>query len=379
MRPPARNRDRVGLRALLLAISALSVSLPAPFVRCQPVPRTSLVGQVVDASTGQPVPYVNVYVAGSTLGSATDEKGNFVIQGIPVGVHEVVASHIAFSAYASRIRFREGEDRTLKISLEPRAVELGEVEVISEDPTEWRKDLATFKRLFLGSTRNASFCTIRNPEVLDFPGDGSDNFSAVCRGPLIFENKALGYAIEYVFDTFSFDGTYIRVSAKPRFAELEPASEQEKKFWDRNRLRAYKGSQRHFLVSLVRGRLLEVGFRVLEVEALGTMPRLEEHSIVDWESIVSPGTRTYEATVHFHNFLEVEYVHEDVETGYDLLRRGQSDRQTSWIKLNGAWITVSAEGDIREPFPLTVFGYWAWERAADALPTDYVPPADEEN
>lgn len=377
MHTPAQYRGCHGLRALLCAVGALFAVLPPPFVQCQSVPRTSLAGQVVDASTGQPVPYVNVYVAGSTLGSATDEKGNFVIQGIPVGVHEVVASHIGFSAYASRIRFREGEDRTIKISLEPRAVELGEVEVISEDPTEWRKRLATFKRLFLGSTRNASFCTIRNPEVLDFPEDESGRFTAVCRAPLILENKALGYAVEYVFETFSFDGTYIKVSAKPRFAELEPSSGQEKDFWTRNRLRAYKGCQRHFLVSLVGGRVLEEGFRIAEVEALGTMPRLEVHSIVDWENIVSPGTQSYEATVRFEDFLEVEYVYEDIETGYDLLRRGQSERQTSWIKLTGAGITVSAEGDIREPFPLTVLGYWAWERAADALPSNYTPPVTE--
>jgi len=377
MCPPARRRRRRSLRVFLCAVGALSGLLFAPFAWGQSVPRTSLVGQVVDGSTGQPVPYVNVYIAGSTLGSATDERGHFAIHGIPVGVHEVVASHIAFSAYASRIRLREGEDRTIKISLEPRAVELGEVEVISEDPTEWRKSLATFRRLFLGSTRNASLCTIQNPEVLDFPKGESGDFMAVSRAPLNLENKALGYAVEYVLDSFSFDGTYIRISAKPRYAPLEPSSEQERGFWERNRLRAYKGSQRHFLVSLVQGRLLEEGFRVVEIEALGKMPRLEVRTIVDWERIVSPATSSYEATVHFDNFLEVEYVYEDIETGYDLLRRGQSERQTSWIKLTGAGITVSVEGDIREPFPLTVLGYWAWERAADSLPSDYIPPAEE--
>jgi hypothetical protein len=39
---------------------------------------------------------------------------------------------------------------------------------------------------------------------------------------------------------------------------------------------------------------------------------------------------------------------------------------------------VSSEGEIREPFPLTVFGYWAWERVADALPSDYIPPPLEQ-
>ncbi len=361
-----------------LRSSALAAILPlllflAPWgaTVAQTVPRTTLEGTIVDESTGRPVPYVNVYIAGSTLGSATDEKGRFEIHQVPVGVHEVVASHIAYAPFTSRIRFTEGRTRSIKIALKPRAVELDEVEVTSEDPTEWRKNLSRFKSLFLGITRNATLCTIENPEVLDFHTDESGNFRATARAPLHIENRALGYAIDYVVESFSFDGTYIRVSAKPRFSALEPRSDQESEFWTSSRQRAYRGSLRHFLVALIQRRVLQEGFRVSTVEALGKLPRLEAHSAIDWEGIIVGGTVAYETVVRFDNFLEVEYIREDIESNYSLLRRGQSERQTSWIQMNGASITVSADGNIREPFPLTVYGYWAWERVADMLPSDY--------
>ena len=358
---------------MLVTLFVLIALFPGGSVRCQSVPRTSLIGTVLDESTGWVVPYVNVYIAGSTLGSATDERGRFEIRSVPVGVHEVVASHIAYSPFASRIRFLGGRDRIIKISLKPRAVELGEVEVTSADPTEWRKNLATFKHLFLGSTRNASLCTIENPEVLDFGTDETGNFKVTSRTPLALKNRALGYSIEYAVERFTFDGTYLRVSAQPRFVELEPNSNKEKEFWERNRLRSYQGSLRHFLVALIHRRILQEGFRVSSVDALGQTPRLEARSSTDWESLIAGQDVSYETIVRFNDFLEVEYRFEDVESNYNLLRRGQSERQTSWIKMNGAMITVNAEGDIREPFPLTVFGYWAWERVADTLPFDYVP------
>lgn len=362
----------LGLALLSVAILVLA---PCGTVHCQVVPRTSLVGTVVDETTGKPVPYVNVYIAGSTLGSATDERGRFNIRSIPVGVHEVVGSHIGYAPYSSRVTFVEGRERTIRIVLKPRAVELDEVEVTSEDPTEWRKNLTIFKDLFLGSTRNATLCTLENPEVLDFRTDESGTFLATARSSLMLENRALGYMIEYAVEFFSYDGDYLRVSAKPRFVQLKPGSELEKEAWERNRIRAYRGSLRHFLVALIHRRVLQEGFRVRAVEALGKTPRLEARSSIDWESLIVGSDVSYETTIRFDEFLEVEYWGEDIETGYSLLRRGQSERQTSWIKMNGALITVSAEGNIREPFPLTVFGYWAWERVADTLPSDYLPPA----
>lgn len=51
----------------------------------QIVPRTSISGSVVDASTKQPLPSVNVFLAGTTLGTGSDVEGRFEIKNVPLG------------------------------------------------------------------------------------------------------------------------------------------------------------------------------------------------------------------------------------------------------------------------------------------------------
>ncbi|RKY52963.1 MAG: hypothetical protein DRP92_04535, partial [Candidatus Neomarinimicrobiota bacterium] len=42
-------------------------------------------GRVVDAQTGEPLPWVNVMLEGTSLGAATDANGVYVILNVPPG------------------------------------------------------------------------------------------------------------------------------------------------------------------------------------------------------------------------------------------------------------------------------------------------------
>jgi hypothetical protein len=53
-----------------------------------------LAGRVVDAENGNPIPGVNVYLQGTTLGGATDLDGNYYIINIPPGTYTLTASMI---------------------------------------------------------------------------------------------------------------------------------------------------------------------------------------------------------------------------------------------------------------------------------------------
>ena len=55
-----------------------------------------IMGQVNDAETGDPVPFANVLVEGTTLGAASDIEGNYVILNIPPGRYNVTASYIGY-------------------------------------------------------------------------------------------------------------------------------------------------------------------------------------------------------------------------------------------------------------------------------------------
>ncbi len=53
-------------------------------------------GTVKDKATGEPMPYANVYIKGTSLGAATDLNGYFTILNVPPGVYTVTASVVGY-------------------------------------------------------------------------------------------------------------------------------------------------------------------------------------------------------------------------------------------------------------------------------------------
>ena len=46
-------------------------------------------GNVIDASTGEGLPFANVFINGTGMGAATDIDGHFTILNVPPGVYSV--------------------------------------------------------------------------------------------------------------------------------------------------------------------------------------------------------------------------------------------------------------------------------------------------
>lgn len=55
-----------------------------------------LTGKIIDKSTGEPLPFVNVLIEGTMLGAATDLNGNYVILNIPPGKYKVKARYVGY-------------------------------------------------------------------------------------------------------------------------------------------------------------------------------------------------------------------------------------------------------------------------------------------
>ena len=56
-----------------------------------------IAGIITDASTGDPLPAVNVVIEGTTLGGATDNEGHFFIINIPPGTYSLQASMVGYT------------------------------------------------------------------------------------------------------------------------------------------------------------------------------------------------------------------------------------------------------------------------------------------
>lgn len=133
-------------------------------------------GVVRNAQTGKPVELTNVYLSGTTLGSSTDNQGNFSIEKIPYGTYELVASHVSYQLYINRVPVRMGEKLYYEINLHPKIFKGTEIEIKGDDPEKWRRLFKKFKKIFIGTSKNSADCRIVNPEVID-----SLNFTSIIK------------------------------------------------------------------------------------------------------------------------------------------------------------------------------------------------------
>ncbi|MGI9176001.1 MAG: carboxypeptidase-like regulatory domain-containing protein, partial [Rhodothermales bacterium] len=93
-----------------------------------------LSGQVLDASSGEPLPGAAVVIEGTQLGAATDVDGNYFIIGVPVGEYDIRATFVGFSPQTvAGVEINAGYTREINLELSP-GIELEGVVVEYERP-----------------------------------------------------------------------------------------------------------------------------------------------------------------------------------------------------------------------------------------------------
>lgn len=94
-----------------------------------------LAGRVTDAA-GEPLPFVNVVIMGTTLGAATDIDGYYSIINVPPGNYEIKASAIGYNSVTYQdVKVSIDLTTTIDFQLAEASVELGEdVVVIATKP-----------------------------------------------------------------------------------------------------------------------------------------------------------------------------------------------------------------------------------------------------
>ncbi|MGB2868103.1 MAG: TonB-dependent receptor [Bacteroidota bacterium] len=94
-----------------------------------------IAGRVIDASTKQPLPSVNIQIVGTTYGAATDLDGNYFIINVPVGTYSLRASIIGYASRSvSNVRVMLDVTTTVDFALEATGVEVGEVVIVATRP-----------------------------------------------------------------------------------------------------------------------------------------------------------------------------------------------------------------------------------------------------
>lgn len=216
-------------------------------------------GIVLESKTDNVIPYANVYVNGSNIGTTTDIDGYFQLSMEQLNNRPIVISAIG---YVSHILSNYPPDENIQIYLEPSLTMLDEI-VIKPDHFPREKKVKMFKKLFLGTTTNASKCFIKNINDIQLVYDG-DTLRAYSENPIRIHNTALNYKITYYLSTFenSSDRLFYQGNYFFRHQDsLLSSSEQEK--INRKRERAYLGSEMHFFRALWANELEKERFQII--------------------------------------------------------------------------------------------------------------------
>ena len=360
-----------------LFLSLITLAALPTLAAAQPDASAVFTGTVTDAETGAPLPAAHVFLAATMNGTTTDAEGRFRLTRIPHGAHRLFVSMLGFEPAHVDTLVTEDRTYTFEIRLTPAVIEMDAITVEAKADEKWRKRLEKFTRLFIGESPNAAETKILNPEVLDFEARWWGKLTARAAEPLVIENRALGYRIRYFLKEFSAAGGTIRYDGEPLFEPLEPESPEEEARWEENRRRAYLGSFRHFMRAALADSLDEAGFLAYRIPTRENPVRSRVKLPLRVSSILKDGPTPEERTLRFYGFIEVLYLLEEEEEAFlrwmGVYYRRAPENQRSWLRLTDGPTSVDHDGEIVDPYGLTVYGYFAFERVADELPKEYRP------
>jgi hypothetical protein len=118
-------------------------------------------GNIYDNANGQPIPFVNVILRGTTLGATTDNNGFFQIINAPTGEQTLVVTYIGYDSMAVNVSLTEGGIVYKSITIAEAAKSLDAVVVSG------RKDKAK-------NTPQVSQITLTPKQIKALPSTGGD-------------------------------------------------------------------------------------------------------------------------------------------------------------------------------------------------------------
>jgi hypothetical protein len=379
-------------------------------------------GIVLDPN-GDPLQGASVYANGTTVGTATDAEGTFSFF-IEHGYHNLVATYVGYETGRYNLNTLELPDKIV-FKLVERYDLLDEI-VLDSDRKKYRgkRDyfLKKFRKFFLGETPLARKTRIKNEHVIRFEYDSKTKFlEAFASEPLIIENKGLGYRITYELVHFEVeDKVGYTLLGYSKFDLLE-GNERKQERWKKERKRAYFGSLRHFLQSIIKKDSTS-GFMVNQVKLTPNLERPSDRELLQAMELREKYLRIYpheifrtisikrdidsllvvlvkgnlpkyhetliKRDLDFKDFTEIEEGEVYLQSPHPLevtyLNENQVITNNGIIVYDGKYqksnltfldeqILLHPKGLFHNPMDVKIEGNWAYKRVGDLLPLDYKP------
>jgi len=315
----------------------------------------TLTGIVIDKVTQEPIETVSVYFDNTTVGTTTNEKGEFSISYTDAIQTTLVISYLGYEKVLIP-DFRKNNN--LLVELIEANNELDEILLEYDDGLTRKQKLRLFRKEFLGNSKFGKSCKILNEDDLILHYDKQDKtLYASAKQPLKIENKALQYEINFDIKDFKVQFRYVDAEADEFVLDgvlftgtsfYKNLKNSDKRKTKKNRERVYKGGIQHFMRALYNENLREEGYWVFYKGF-----RVEEWDYFNIEVVEESNFKK----VTLKNKVSIVF-NNDLKT--------QSD-----LELNIEEFFVDAFGHFLPVIGVQFSGYMGNQRVGDTLPLDY--------
>lgn len=336
-------------------------------------------GTVIDKDTRAPLQGASVFAQNTTFGKASDSSGNFSIW-LPQGGYSLVTTYTGYETETIRINHSISQNDSLVIELTPQVKSLEEVTVaISNEVKDgWEKYGTFFINNFIGQSKFARQCVIRNPGILHFYFSKKRNrLKVLADEPLIVDNFALGYNLKFAIDSFTneYNTRTNLFIGYPLFEEMTGTPEQHQT-WTENRAATYKGSLLQFMRSLYSQRLNEDGFELQFIVKnndedypipLGNLYGALNYKRDDSTGVVEFYPNQGEVAL-IYNKIKPEKIYLDMDTTVK-----KNFQLSTLIFPKNESFFIEQNGYFYDQEDLIINGYLGFKKIGDMLPYNYEP------
>jgi len=333
-------------------------------------------GKVLSEVNGSPMGAASVFAQNTTLGTVTDENGNFKFS-LPQGGYDLVITYTGYRTESRRITTADANENII-INLKEKEKELETVAIVSTNEVMdgLEKYGTFFNEEFIGKSANSVSTSIQNREVLHFFFSKKKNrLKITATEPLLIKNEALGYNIKYTIDSFTHEyntGTSI-YTGFPLYEEMQGDSAQ-KLIWEINRKTAYNGSLLHFMRSVYSKSFIEQQFQLqFIIQQTGADKAIRVNDVYAALNYTKDdSTQTVEILPNQKD-VGILFMGDKPSTAY-LNERPSEPKDFKFSLLSfrpNESIIIEQNGYFYDQNDISISGYWAWDKVAEQLPYDY--------
>lgn len=125
--------QKIFLTVILIYVTGIT-SLMANPTDQRPVTDANIFGHVIDAKTGEHLPFVNLLIKGTRIGTFTDASGHYLLTNLPEGRHVLQVQSIGYAPAEVAIEAIAKTTREVDIKLSPTSINISEI-VLTASPT----------------------------------------------------------------------------------------------------------------------------------------------------------------------------------------------------------------------------------------------------